>query len=145
MKGVAWARREQSAGHRNDRPQGTHTFGNRAAQKLFAPGDAPIHGQPIAEFLPSLETVVQQHRSTSVSAPASLPWQAKERGNIPRRSMVLHVRISSYPFAGGNRCRPFTGPAGSRRSKSGVSTNERSESFWERLHTKSETCAAQFW
>jgi two-component system sensor kinase FixL len=40
---------------------------NRAAQKLFSPGDAPITGQPISEFLPSLETVVHQHRSTSFS------------------------------------------------------------------------------
>jgi len=36
---------------------------NEAAQKLFAPGDAPITGQPIAEFLPILQPVVQQHRS----------------------------------------------------------------------------------
>jgi two-component system sensor kinase FixL len=37
---------------------------NEAAQRLLAPGNGPIPGQPIAEFLPSLQTVVQQHRST---------------------------------------------------------------------------------
>jgi len=36
---------------------------NEAAQKLFAPGEAPIVGQPIAEFLPSLQPMVQ-HRPT---------------------------------------------------------------------------------
>jgi two-component system sensor kinase FixL len=43
-------------------PRGRIRIANRAAQSLFAPEDNPIHGQPIAEFLPSLETVVQQHR-----------------------------------------------------------------------------------
>jgi two-component system, LuxR family, sensor kinase FixL len=40
---------------------------NRAAQNLFAPGDTPVHGQPIGEFLPALETIVQQHRSNVFS------------------------------------------------------------------------------
>jgi PAS domain S-box-containing protein len=40
---------------------------NRAAQNLFAPEDTPIPGQPIAEFLPSLQQVVQQHQSPTFS------------------------------------------------------------------------------
>jgi PAS domain S-box-containing protein len=33
---------------------------NDAAQNLFAPDDAPIGGQPIGEFLPALQTVMQK-------------------------------------------------------------------------------------
>jgi two-component system, LuxR family, sensor kinase FixL len=51
---------------------------NRAAQSLFAPGDNPIHGQAIAEFLPSLETVVQQHRLGV--------WSTKLRSHGKRRN-----------------------------------------------------------
>jgi PAS domain S-box-containing protein len=36
---------------------------NEASQNLFAPGDTPLAGQPIAEFLPALQTVVQTQRS----------------------------------------------------------------------------------
>ena len=45
-------------------PSGRIRLANEAAQKLFAPGAAPIRGQPIAQYLPTLQTVVQQHRST---------------------------------------------------------------------------------
>jgi PAS domain S-box-containing protein len=36
---------------------------NEASQSLLAPGNAPIVGQPIGEFLPALQTVVQTQRS----------------------------------------------------------------------------------
>ena len=36
----------------------------RYKAEQIAPGDTPIPGQPIAEFLPSLQTVMQQPRPT---------------------------------------------------------------------------------
>jgi two-component system sensor kinase FixL len=39
---------------------GNILLANEAAQSLFAPRGAPIAGQPIAEFLPALQTVTQQ-------------------------------------------------------------------------------------
>src|SRR6267154_2076787 len=40
--------------------KGTVLLANEAAQSLFSPEGAPITGQPIAEFLPALQTVTQQ-------------------------------------------------------------------------------------
>ena len=39
---------------------GSILLANEAAQSLFSPEGAPITGQPIAEFLPALQTVTQQ-------------------------------------------------------------------------------------
>jgi PAS domain S-box-containing protein len=49
-------------------PNGRIRLANEAAQRLFAPGDTPIPGQSIGDFLPSLEHVVRQYRSTMFRA-----------------------------------------------------------------------------
>ena len=42
---------------------GTIRLANDAAQNLFAPGGAPISGEPIFQFLPALQTAMQQSHS----------------------------------------------------------------------------------
>jgi two-component system sensor kinase FixL len=44
-------------------PKGTIVLVNEAAQTLLAPGGSPVSGEPIGEFLPALQTVVQQRGS----------------------------------------------------------------------------------
>ena len=58
-------------------PSGRIRLANRAAQNLFAPGDSPIPGQPVAELLPSLESVVQQRQVTAF--PADLRCHGKRK------------------------------------------------------------------
>jgi len=41
-------------------PSGRILLANQAAQNLLAPCDDPVSGQPIAEFLPTLQTVVRE-------------------------------------------------------------------------------------
>jgi len=62
-------------------PSGRIRLANEAAQNLFAPGDAPISGQSIAEFLPSLQMAVQQHRSSVFRT--ELRCQGKRRNGEP--------------------------------------------------------------
>jgi len=78
--------------------QGTILLANDASHRLLAPGDAPIAGQQIGEFLPALQTVVQTQRTTLFRT--ELQCRGKRRNG---EAFLAGVWLSTYTTLRGPR------------------------------------------
>jgi two-component system sensor kinase FixL len=71
---------------------------NEAAQSLLAPGEVSIVGQPIAEFLPALQMVLQTQRSRQFRT--ELRCRGRRKGG---EAFLAEVWFSTYPTVQGPR------------------------------------------